>query len=335
MAEPLQEPGPSAAPWRVPDRIPDKDPARAPIPALLWRGLSIRLGPDRTVDVPDAAVHPGGILLATHHLPAVLRTLAGWCAAVDLDHGGEIRWDGRTLGPRAAPGQRLERFRRVAMVNSRSALLTGWSLVQNICLDLEYNQGCQAGAARALAEARIRGLGLGRLLDAPGQGHGSDRGLSLMAAALARRPALVVLDRPRSWLGEEGLAAALEAVRLFPAAMGGAEAGGAEAGSGLAAADSAATVTGAAVGSGSAGDGPGRGPRVLIGPALDESYGAGPDGAWPRPDPPEADGDGRTMGTAGSAGPAVVIFDHSRRAYPEGALDAELDLEGGGGEAGR
>ena len=189
---------------------------------LEWRGLRLNLRDGREVELPDLALLKGSSVLAVHREPIVLRSLARLAAArshlegfkdLAVPTAGVIRWEGKTLEERARPGERLGLFRIIALVDSHSRLLTGKTLIEGLELDLEYNQGLVPKAAERAALETLERLELENLADASQEElSGPDRGLALMAMALSRRPALLILDRPMSLMDDKGFELAWRAV---------------------------------------------------------------------------------------------------------------------------
>lgn len=186
---------------------------------LSWRGLALGLGGRRRLAVPDLDLHPGEAALLTHRDPKVLKALARLSAARETTDGsagandacermeGRVSWSGKAMGPFAGPGDRIALFRRVALVDSHARLLSGETLMGAICLDLEYNQGRGPEEAGREAMRDLQGFGLARLGKVnEAELAGPERGLALMALALSRRTPLIVLDRPRALLDDEGMA---------------------------------------------------------------------------------------------------------------------------------
>ncbi|MDR2456047.1 MAG: hypothetical protein LBE49_05570 [Deltaproteobacteria bacterium] len=170
------------------------------------------------MEPPPLTLEKGRSILVTHPEPKILTTLARVSAAKtiegDLDDearllAGEVRWDGRTLDERARSGEKLGLFRTIALVEAGCRLLSGKSVLDCFCLDLEYNQGLFRLEARRAAMETLERLGLSDLADSPQESlPGPERGLALVALALSRRPALLILDRPGAFLDEEGLSLA-------------------------------------------------------------------------------------------------------------------------------
>jgi ABC-type cobalamin/Fe3+-siderophores transport system ATPase subunit len=112
-----------------------------------------------------------------------------------------------TLGPKSGPGERLALFKKVALVDSHSALLSGTRLIDTMIVDLEYNQGRSPGEAKAAAMEVLARLGLADLaMESIASLDGPEHGLAVMALALCRKAPLLVLDRPRSLVDDQGLA---------------------------------------------------------------------------------------------------------------------------------
>jgi energy-coupling factor transporter ATP-binding protein EcfA2 len=190
-------------------------------PVFSWRGLRLDFGDGEAMAPSDLSLIEGRSVLVASRDPRLLKALSRLASARDPFEdaaagelvSGEARWEGKTLFERKTPGDRLGLFRRIALVGSRARLLSGVSLVDSLILELEYNQAMMAKQARASAMETLERLGLAPAADVPGSDlDGPDWGLALMAMALSRRPALMVLDRPRALMDDAGFKLAWKAV---------------------------------------------------------------------------------------------------------------------------
>jgi alpha-D-ribose 1-methylphosphonate 5-triphosphate synthase subunit PhnL len=188
-------------------------------PVLAWRGLRLDPGDGAPVAVRDLEVGPGQAVLAFDREPGLLRALARLAAGRDLlgpeaaGAGAARVRDGASLTSKARPGERLDLYRRTALVDSHARLLSGVRLIDTMILEMEYHQGRSASQAMEAAQRLLDRLGVGPLALVPeDRVSGPDRGLALVALAIGRRPTLLVLDRPLGLLDDESFAAAWAAV---------------------------------------------------------------------------------------------------------------------------
>jgi ABC-type transporter Mla maintaining outer membrane lipid asymmetry ATPase subunit MlaF len=116
---------------------------------------------------------------------------------------GEIFFRGQALGKNWNYYQRLDFFRRIGWLSSDKKLLSNLTLAQNICFELEYNQGLTAQQSLTISRERLEELGLERLatLDWPSL-VGAERWQALAAFITCRRPDLFIIERPL-WLLKE------------------------------------------------------------------------------------------------------------------------------------
>jgi ABC-type lipoprotein export system ATPase subunit len=171
--------------------------------------------------VPDLRLGPGDSVLVWHDDRRLLETLARLADGTAAPRTGRLRWRGR-------PGPNLDDLvdalnfaRTVGAFNGASRLLSHFNALQNLCLEYEYHHGAFDGTARKLALERLAGLGLTELARTP-QSALSSREASALALAviLARRPSLLILERPLQLLGRPLFE------RLWPAVAAEAAAGG-------------------------------------------------------------------------------------------------------------
>ncbi|MDR1309091.1 MAG: hypothetical protein LBL95_04250, partial [Deltaproteobacteria bacterium] len=100
------------------------------------------------------------------------------------------------------------------LVGPRSGLLPNATLLQSMCLDLEYNQGAFPGQAGRLAMGCLEALGLAALASLDPMGlSGPDSYAAQAALAISRGPTLFVLERPLDLLGPRLLGRILDAMR--------------------------------------------------------------------------------------------------------------------------
>jgi predicted ABC-type transport system involved in lysophospholipase L1 biosynthesis ATPase subunit len=192
---------------------------------LAFRGLRLEPPGGPVVEIADLAIRRGRSLLAFHRSPVVLRTLAALAAGRDpagvegaAPVTGEALREGEEPGARRQRGSRLGLYRSVALVDDRARLLSGTTIIETLELELCYNQGLNGAASRRAAMEVLDKLGLGALADEPEEAlAGPERGLAVMALALSRRPALLVLDRPRALMIDEGFRLAWAAAADSPA----------------------------------------------------------------------------------------------------------------------
>jgi ABC-type cobalamin/Fe3+-siderophores transport system ATPase subunit len=165
-----------------------------------------------------ASPEPGALKALA--LLSAARVLAGEPPSIGAARlvAGQVLWDGRSLSPASRPEERLAILRRVAYLEAGSRFLSGARVIDTLCLDLEYNQGVSSRAARAAAMESLESVGAGRLAFlAEETVAGAERALALLALALCRHPALLILERPLGFFGEAALLSAWGAVE---AAMG-------------------------------------------------------------------------------------------------------------------
>ncbi|MDR1297130.1 MAG: hypothetical protein LBO05_07120 [Deltaproteobacteria bacterium] len=180
--------------------------------AFLWRDLRLD-GRSGTCAPPDLEVRPGELVLATHPDAEILRKLAGVASGQEAPAAGVVLWRGEKPPPEDNYHRRLGFYRGVARLGGNSRLLGGLTLLQIMCLELEYNRGLDGRQARAEVLGCLWELGLTRLADAdPSELAGPGGRPALLALALIRRPGFFVFERPLSFLGPEFFPAAWRVV---------------------------------------------------------------------------------------------------------------------------
>ncbi|MDR1658416.1 MAG: hypothetical protein LBT47_12870 [Deltaproteobacteria bacterium] len=183
-------------------------------PALSWKDCCLAAGPDASVQIPDFELLQGRSALAFHPHSDVLRGLVARCSAVELSGPGNFFWQGRAAPKCGRLGARLDLFGSIALVDSRSQFFYGRSLIENMCLDMEYNQGLFNREASRLAMELLNLLGLSDLAQIEAaELVGPERGLGLMAMAISRKPRLFILDRPIGLIGRNGFQTAWNVIK--------------------------------------------------------------------------------------------------------------------------
>jgi ABC-type glutathione transport system ATPase component len=162
-------------------------------------------------EVPDLSIGPGQTALLTSRDDRVLANLGliasgqteptEHLALVGQSLGDRVFWCGKAKPDEADFAATLAFYRQVAYVGPESQLLANVTLLQTLCLELEYNQGAEAYQAKGLALECLESLGLSPLADLPPEKLvGPTRYVSLMALAVSRRPRLFVLEKPMALL---------------------------------------------------------------------------------------------------------------------------------------
>jgi ABC-type lipoprotein export system ATPase subunit len=170
--------------------------------AISWRGLSLPLSSGQKAFIPDFDLKIGAAALLIHHDPKLLNALANQCAALDSKLSGELLWREKPAPNLNRLWERLSFARTVGLLNKELNFLSGHTLFQILCLDLQYNQGADDQQAGEMAMEWLEKL------DLKSQAHldqshfvGRMRSFALMALLMCRRPSLFILLKPLSLMG--------------------------------------------------------------------------------------------------------------------------------------
>lgn len=182
------------------------------VDALLgWQGLSLQYPAGPLLEFPDLSLPAGGHLLLRGDSGAGKSSLLALLAGLRRPTTGEVWLAGRALGGLSAAQRDAWRGRQLGLLPQRLHLCEGLSLRDNLALPFV---AVGERVPRARLEQLAGRLGLGELLERPvHQLSGGQAQRAALARALAREPALLLLDEPSSSL-DDGATAALLALVL-------------------------------------------------------------------------------------------------------------------------
>ncbi|MDR1487777.1 MAG: hypothetical protein LBT62_07305 [Deltaproteobacteria bacterium] len=171
-------------------------------PAISWKGLKLPLSSGRQAFVPDLDLQVGEAVLAVHSDPKILNALADLCLAIDSAPEGHLLWGGKPAPHPRRLWERLSFAKTAAMLSKKTSFLPGYTLLQNMCLDLQYNQDANDEQAVRTARQWLEKLELTSFADADqALLSGKTRGLCLTAWLMCRNPKLFILLKPLSLMG--------------------------------------------------------------------------------------------------------------------------------------
>ncbi|MDR0355102.1 MAG: hypothetical protein LBJ64_05135 [Deltaproteobacteria bacterium] len=173
------------------------EPGDRPLVAFSWSDLTIDLpGQEKRVLLPNLRMLAGESWLAIHYDERLITDLARKCAGLS-PCSGKMLWNGQAQPPENDYRGRLAFFRNIAYVSHDGLLVRDSTLLQMMCLDLEYNQGLTPSQARRQAFECLDFLGLSQLADlAPEKLVGPTKYAALFALAASRRPLFFIFERP-------------------------------------------------------------------------------------------------------------------------------------------
>jgi len=168
------------------------------------------------LDAVSLALEPGTVHALVGAGGSGKSTLLDVAAGVLRPDGGRVLWDGE---PVALDSPQRARALGIVMVRRRAALFDSLSVAENLALPagLPTRAGgwvrwglVRATAGRSLAEVGAEGLPLSRRA---GDLSAGQRRLVAIAAAVAQRPRVLLLDEPTASLSAEQVPAVIAAIR--------------------------------------------------------------------------------------------------------------------------
>jgi ABC-type branched-subunit amino acid transport system ATPase component len=167
------------------------------------RGLSTQYGPFRAVSDVDLEVHEHDVHVFIGPNGAGKSTILNMLGGQILPSSGEVYFDGRALG-RTTPSWRARAG--IGRSFQLTSIIPGFTCLENVLLAVQANRGLFAllrltsrTSDIATAHELLRLVGLDAAADVPAEllAHGHQRQLEI-AAALAARPRVLLLDEPSS-----------------------------------------------------------------------------------------------------------------------------------------
>ncbi|MDR2386435.1 MAG: hypothetical protein LBE80_02480 [Deltaproteobacteria bacterium] len=180
------------------------DPAAQDLPSVFtWQNLSVLSSDSKTKDLPNLEIKPGQAVLVQSQDDQILSYLAQ-LASGQSPTEKETTWFGQKKPSMAAFQATLNFFRQITLVSQENQFLANVTLLESLCLELEYNQDCGSARAKSRALETLESLGLTPLADlTTEQLIGPTKYVAHMAMALSRRPSFYVLDRPMTLFGAQ------------------------------------------------------------------------------------------------------------------------------------
>jgi ABC-type branched-subunit amino acid transport system ATPase component len=170
---------------------------------MATRGLSKQYGPFRAVSDVDLEIHEHDIHVFIGPNGAGKSTILNMLGGQILPSGGEVYFDDRPLG-RTTPSWRARAG--IGRSFQLTSIIPGFTCLENVLLAVQANRGLFAllrltsrASDVATAHELLRLVGLDEAADVPAEllAHGHQRQLEI-AAALAARPRVLLLDEPSS-----------------------------------------------------------------------------------------------------------------------------------------
>ena len=176
---------------RIPANTEPANTEPAATPRLSLRDLSCRFGAVRALDGIDLDVAPGEIVGLLGDSGCGKSTLLRVVAGLEPQTGGEVRLDGRPLGPATPP-----ELRGIGLMFQDYALFPHLSVAGNVGFGLARRPRREAAA---IVAERLAQVGLSHRADAfPATLSGGEAQRAALARALAPEPRVLLLDEPFS-----------------------------------------------------------------------------------------------------------------------------------------
>ncbi|NNE86218.1 MAG: branched-chain amino acid ABC transporter ATP-binding protein/permease [Alphaproteobacteria bacterium] len=179
------------------------------------KGLTKSYGGNRALDGVDLTVAPGEIVGLIGPNGSGKTTLANLLTGLDRPDGGRITLEGEDIT--GLPAHRIARL-GIGRTFQTPQLAPSLSLVDAVAAAHAGNRNSDLTTAREDAFALLAGFDLTARADqlCRSQPHGVKRSVDL-AAALARRPSIIVLDEPAAGLTQDEAATLAGVVRTYAA----------------------------------------------------------------------------------------------------------------------
>jgi len=167
------------------------------------RGLSKQYGPFRAVSDVDLEIHEHDIHVFIGPNGAGKSTILNMLGGQILPSSGEVYFDGRPLG-RTTPSWRARAG--IGRSFQLTSIIPGFTCLENLLLAVQARRGLfsllrlsSRASDVAAAHELLQLVGLDEAADVPAEllAHGHQRQLEI-AAALAARPRVLLLDEPSS-----------------------------------------------------------------------------------------------------------------------------------------
>lgn len=137
-------------------------------------------------------------------------TLLNILAGLEQPDGGEVRWQGRSLGARSLASLARERAAQIGMVFQSFYLIPELNALENVLMAARV-LGQPLKASRQRAQSLLERVGLGDRLDGdPARLSGGERQRVALARALMNRPRVILADEPTGNLDESTGAAIMD-----------------------------------------------------------------------------------------------------------------------------
>jgi ABC-type polar amino acid transport system ATPase subunit len=171
------------------------------LPILECRDLTIKDHNDKVRGPFSLTLTQGKGALFIDPEVSFLQRLISLCQGFQEPHSGQIYWQGQSLPPKNNLQKNLLFQRQIGLVHRKGQLLSGQSLIGNLCLDYLYHQEIESGQAITQASLWLRRLNLLGEADTIVENLSENkRRLGLYALAFCKNPRLFIMERPFQFL---------------------------------------------------------------------------------------------------------------------------------------
>jgi phospholipid/cholesterol/gamma-HCH transport system ATP-binding protein len=170
---------------------------------LSLAGIVFQFGAERLLDNLNFSVDPGGMLTICGPSGSGKSILLEIAAGLVEPHSGCVTWRGRNISQLSVGDLAIER-QTMGFLFQRQALISNYTLFENIALPLRYHQNLSEDELRRRVMARMDFFGIASLTKClPEQISQGKARLAGFARAIIMEPDLLLLDEPLSGLSNQ------------------------------------------------------------------------------------------------------------------------------------
>ena len=201
-------------------RQPGTDAAPSSTPVVRIRGLRTRLGNTTVFDGIDLDIPAGSVVAIMGPSGTGKTTLLRHITGQLRPDAGSVQTFGEDLG-KLSPKRLYALRRRMGMLFQHGALLTDFSVFDNVAFPLRENTGLPERLVRTLVLMKLQAVGLrGAAGLAPAELSGGMARRVALARAIALDPELILYDEPFVGLDPIAVAAVVELMRTLNRTLG-------------------------------------------------------------------------------------------------------------------